>query len=364
MTNPEIQPTKGITSFYSMHQAKRTRKNSDLLDHLMMTAKLSTADPRDRIYALLGLSEEDFGLEPRYDLSVEDAYKLFARNMLIEHQNLRVLAFAPNTTVVAQSEAHTRLAIPSWVPDLSMDGPLNHLSKSVLRPQIFHAGGEETPQIRVSEDGNLLYLKGLIVDIVQTVGKALPEIPVTTPKPPPTDSSQQWLDETQEARLADWVKECSQTASNGDWKSLPEAQRRRAAKTMMADLMGMQSPIPEESIGNAVAYFDYLIALYEGRQEGPEKPSSRTLFFLQMALMSCALNRRFCTTENHRFGQIRREGRAGDVFAVFLGAEVPYLLRPTDHGTFNLIGDCFLLDMMNGEALEEGKYESFEITLE
>lgn len=358
------QPTRGITSFFSMHQIKHTRKNSDLLDHLMMAATLTTADPRDRIYALLGLGEVDFGVEPRYDLNVEEAYKFFSKTVLVENQNLRALAFAPNTMAETLGKPLARLAIPSWVPDFSIDGPLNHLSKSVLRPQLFNAGGEETPKIRVSEDGNLLYLKGFIVDKVQTVGKALPEIPITTPSPPPPPpQSKHWFDEKQEARLADWVKECSHIASNGDWASLSEAERLGFAKTMMADLMGMRSLIPKDSLDDAVTYFDYLLALYDGREPG-EKLGFGKLFLPQMAMMSCATNRRFCATENHRFGQIRHEGKAGDVFAIFLGAEVPYLLRPTDHGTYTLIGDCFLLDMMNGEVLEEGRYETVEIVLE
>ena len=44
---------------------------------------------------------------------------------------------------------------------------------------------------------------------------------------------------------------------------------------------------------------------------------------------------------------------AGDVVCILFGGSVPYILRPTDiEGQYLLIGECYVEELMEGEAME------------
>lgn len=75
------------------------------------------------------------------------------------------------------------------------------------------------------------------------------------------------------------------------------------------------------------------------------------------------LGRRPFLTENGYVG-LRPEGtKEGDVVAVFLGAELPYALRPAeDVGRWLLVGDAYVYGVMDGEIVEKGSaVETFEL---
>jgi hypothetical protein len=80
---------------------------------LYRTDKLGATDPRDKIFALLGLA--DFNnpslFQPRYDVSVRDTYIHFTRAMIKEEQSLCAL--------VQCGRGGDRGDLPSWVPDWS-----------------------------------------------------------------------------------------------------------------------------------------------------------------------------------------------------------------------------------------------------
>ncbi|KAL1597723.1 hypothetical protein SLS60_008209 [Paraconiothyrium brasiliense] len=73
---------------------------------------ISSTDPRDRIYALLPLTNmahiED--LAPDYSISVEALYQKVATCMIREEGNLNILGFSGQT-------GKRNLRLPSWVPD-------------------------------------------------------------------------------------------------------------------------------------------------------------------------------------------------------------------------------------------------------
>jgi hypothetical protein len=90
--------------------------------------------------------------------------------------------------------------------------------------------------------------------------------------------------------------------------------------------------------------------------------------YTSIALRAC-YRRKYIATENGRVGLAPQNCRLGDVICVFLGASVLSVLRPNDAGAtaFSFIGDCFVLGLMNSEALDmldagELQERDFEIT--
>jgi hypothetical protein len=52
--------------------------------------------------------------------------------------------------------------------------------------------------------------------------------------------------------------------------------------------------------------------------------------------------------------------KEGDAVTIFLGFEVPFVIREVGDGTYQLVGETYLDDFMDGEALEgDPKVESF-----
>jgi hypothetical protein len=55
--------------------------------------------------------------------------------------------------------------------------------------------------------------------------------------------------------------------------------------------------------------------------------------------------------------------REGDVVVIFLGGQLPYVLRPAGiSGYYRVVGDCYIYNLVHGEAMD--MWESGEIALE
>lgn len=74
------------------------------------------------------------------------------------------------------------------------------------------------------------------------------------------------------------------------------------------------------------------------------------------AWFRAAFQRLFCSTKQGRIGLAPCTTQKGDLVAIIMGADVPFVLRSTDVGTYELVGDCYIHGVMNGEALE-GKHD-------
>lgn len=64
-----------------------------------------------------------------------------------------------------------------------------------------------------------------------------------------------------------------------------------------------------------------------------------------------AYNRRFYRTTAGRFGWAPDQARAGDCICVLYGGSVPFVLRPVEHGRFEVVGDAYLHGRMFGEGM-------------
>ena len=65
-----------------------------------------------------------------------------------------------------------------------------------------------------------------------------------------------------------------------------------------------------------------------------------------------AYQRKFCSTNHGCIGLVPRTTQNGDLIAIFLGADVPFVLRSTSVETYELVGECYIHGIMNGEAFE------------
>jgi hypothetical protein len=61
--------------------------------------------------------------------------------------------------------------------------------------------------------------------------------------------------------------------------------------------------------------------------------------------------RRIMATETGFIGLAPPNAKPTDIVCIFLGAPVPIILRPHSGGNYNLVGECYVYGVMDGEAL-------------
>jgi hypothetical protein len=349
-------------------------RGGTLLDGVIATSLFNCSDPRDHLYSLLSLPRTPAGFKPDYALTAEEMCRQFAIKSLVGDRNLKLLAIAPHTAFTGppiSTGPPARLDLPSWVPDLTCQG--NGMVEPVVafpvRPQAFHAGGrDEKPAAAISSDGKVLHLRGRFVDKVAATATPLMSVPL----PPDAEVlPHTGLSARSKKRMVNWLRECREVAAEGDWeaRALDPAFRCAFTETILCGMTGMRDPAPEEVIMATQVYSEYVFDFFtDGYYPSDHVNSVLTTYgvLIEQPLMALTAARRLCRTEEGRLGQVRNEARVGDLFCVILGAEVPYLLRPSPGkpGVYTLVGDSYLHGVMQGEALEDDRYETVGIMIE
>jgi len=168
-------------NFWAMHKSlwdATYRTDRGLLQLLIRHRSCGATNPKDKIYALLGLSTttghqgKSVDIQPNYDpdLSVEEVFRSTALRIIRTSRNLDIFS-------VPRALGHNRLkGLPSWVPDWTVDEPTN----SFLLPQdtmnsrssYFAALPSSEAEPKFQPDGPAvgLGLRGQLIDCVQEVG--------------------------------------------------------------------------------------------------------------------------------------------------------------------------------------------------
>jgi hypothetical protein len=141
-----------------------------------------STDPRDEIYALLGIPQDHLPVAPSYVKDVTDVFEESTARVLLGG-SLEHLA----ATVYLEDAARTDL--PSWVPDWSSpvdSWPFEALAfASWSKP---NAGGHTAPSLYIGPGPHLLSIKGRIVSSISRIGtkigKEVNDIPFSDPVAP------------------------------------------------------------------------------------------------------------------------------------------------------------------------------------
>ncbi|KAL2163029.1 hypothetical protein VTH06DRAFT_6865 [Thermothelomyces fergusii] len=379
-----MRPCQMLVALLMAYLLKVYRRQGDLVDCLIATTLFQCGVPHDHLYSLLTVPQRPNRIVPDYRLSFEEVCMQFAEQTLVGDRNMRLLGLAPHTAYVPRGQTLNRRALPSWVPDLTNQGVSHPLVSYTIRPQCFHAGGNEDPDVAISPDRRLLRVRGRIVDKVAALATCQMDVPFPTEEDVAPKTG---FNARLKKHLAVWLQECydvagekyprekarAETGQANETTSVqneaPASEPRRAFfETLTCGMTLMRDPIPDEVLAAAQVFTDNLLDCFaEGYVESAEvKETVLTYGALIEQSLVLAQTRRFCRTEQGRLGQVRAEAREGDLFVCIAGAEVPYLLRPVGnrYGIYTLVGDAFLLGVMQGEAWSDARYETVEITIE
>ncbi|KAF2488650.1 HET-domain-containing protein [Lophium mytilinum] len=378
--SPIASAANGI--FIARHQYKGVMEGykprvADLLWRFnvlsILDVRLRATDPKDKVYALLGLASdfEALGIVPDYKKSVEEVYTETVTKLLKQgHVSyLQLCKYNPHS------------ALPSWVPDLREDIPVSpNESSSTNKP--FRAGHKPNwtafPRALPS-DPRVLAIEGCRIGTVKETGDVLSRTE-TDPVPSLAACHQFIVQIDTYLRQTASLDICPYGASSKDidqfepdWFEpaqyrIPVADKEESPETGNVTRATGQSEILLESLIAVIrAYYNAMDAVANGSTTGAASfamalKSNMGQFNNYMGMLAHNAGRRPFITENGYVGVGPKDLKSGDEAVVVLGAAVPYVLRMERNGRRVLLGDAYVHGVMDGEILEgDSVVEVFEL---
>ncbi|OWP00762.1 heterokaryon incompatibility protein [Marssonina coronariae] len=295
------------------------------------------SDPRDRIFAVLGLADDAsscFSCFPDYSRTCDEVYIEATRRML-KQGHLDILAYCHGPRSPAS-------ALPSWVPDwrLMTFAPMAY---SPWQSVFFSASGHsQQPPIPDNEDPCLLGLSGIVADTVRQSGSLW---------------SPDWLadlDPGDTLRHMDEIEAfCAQSPRIAERERVNVASCIAIADFDHAGAPGAQNP------GAAMESYQRLRARFTAKVHGDTvAPDEDCDTWYRQAVQFFRPCRPFVTRTGY-VGLGPSDVAADDVVVLLTGATVPYVVRRGGPGVCVLVGEAYLWGAMYGEAVKGGVTEMF-----
>ncbi|KAH8653956.1 heterokaryon incompatibility protein-domain-containing protein [Tricladium varicosporioides] len=390
------------------------RTPDSLLYLLWTTQHRKATDPRDRVFALLGLptdlSSHELSFEADYHKSTIEVYRDLARFSILNLQSLDVLSY------VCHADSSLASDSPSWCPRWDRNAfwgrPLSQLGskacagkRAILRErdQSQHTlsiqGVEVTSVEWVSQLGNEsvldLSLHSAIHNCWEKVSQKLPghyngkpliqSFVSTLTAGITVDPQNLTHTPVKNEHLFDFVAYFSgslvRILGNPDilsnHKSCPRHNLNSAILALeLARHLG-EEPKPIEVPAKLQGIFKVVLRTIHPRNEAA---AAEAFLVLMSLLAGGGVSNRFLTalhwggigtenfflTKSGLMGIGPRAMETGDIVAVLYGGQTPYILRPVAADHFLFVGACYVEGIMSGEAInmvEGGKLEAESFTL-
>jgi len=331
------------------------KKSWTLSEAMIKFSEYKATDPRDKVFAILGLVTDDLDMKEWIDYykTPEQVYTKTARYILSRKEDgLALLALAGIGYVRKLN------GLPSWVPDWSK--PRSGLAFNLFSVTYNASGGRECDgEILLDPDLNIIRLVGAKADTVRAVGKA-------------GIGGKYFKDDSicLHQRLFLWYQECCNLEENRTSDPYLTLQPREEAfwRALIGDRTTESRPAPAifSSYFRSIQKMFLNPSFHENCHTalsmdcdfcklGSNFFASHEVLEFCNALSPISSGRRFCVTERGYMGWVPPHTVSGDLVCILYGARTPFLLRNEifeggKHG-YRLVGECFFHGMMDGEML-------------
>jgi hypothetical protein len=354
----------GFNYLATMFEARCVVQNNEeepLQEALLGLHHLNATDPRDKIFAVLGIACDAGGeaLQPKYEMSISDVYCQVARYLLLRDPQIIIL----NRAGIGIPRTFSEL--PSWAPDWTCSSTMSFGSN--FRTSKYQAALYTHPNVQPGPGFRDLAFTGLLIDIITEVGLTregiLGEAASHESESQLQKSIESWLKNAEEntARLCPM-------ASCESWEEIPyhgsehESLFEAFWRTLIANYTFRTGPVSSKFEECYVSFRRYLRA-----PETVNHPSVGTAAMAYSSAFSLATRgRRFLTTRGGFIGLASSGIRCGDMVSLFAGGVTPFILRPENRedgrACFKLIGEAYIHGLMNGEGLSMGEFQQILLT--
>jgi hypothetical protein len=302
---------------------QRSQHLEDLLD---FTGHFLATDPRDHVYALLGLLRDRgrTAIEPDYSMTLKQVYA----------NTVKELVSSKGTLMVLNGNRSTKIKnLSSWMPIFG-----DHVRRGYGWRDRFKASGYDAqPCVKFSECCTLLMTKGVLVDHVYAVQG-------------PFENEQGAFHDPN--ILAHMDKMSVHALSRKDrHKLLPTMESTRTAflKTLTSNTSeGTNDSGEEYNLSDFQLQLESLMRSKGAKRSQQE--NMREFGPLIQGIVRTLRYRCFFTTRHGWIGVGPYDTKPGDFCALIPGGDLPFVLRK--EGTEQaLVGDCYLHGIMHGELM-------------
>jgi len=317
---------KSVSVWYAQRAYQGPEKPTAFLSVLRRVRRLTASNPRDKIFGVLGLSDQFKILVaiPDYNKTTTEVFTDVAKVLLRQTKSLALLQHATSSTPV--------FGHPSWVPYWSHDpvtstrGGLYNTARNSEAIFAFSCGGQE------------LRVKGKDFDQVKTI--------------PLADLEAYQYSVSTKPRFEGWQMSCNVGFSLSTYPTgepVEEALWRTLCWNV--DYMRHSYPAPKET-GDCFREWYRILSSIDTVENKVKKISVQDNSFRTIINHTASL----CTTSNGYLASVPYTTEVGDFIVVLAGGDYPFVLRPTgDH--YRLVGPCYVHGIMDGEAFPEDPEE-------
>jgi hypothetical protein len=314
-----------------LFQARNLQDLANVLHHGLGMSQAS--DPRDHVYALLGLVDnpDSQKLEIDYNLSVEKVFTQAVTQCINLESFFLLLGAASNS-------AHSKFtpSLPSWVPDFSTQ---RTSTKSFSHRKRFDAScGSEK---KIFAEDSILTLAGKVIDVVQ----------LCYCYPFQVEGGYEI------SRWQKWYQECRTLVE----KEGTFYRNERLAETWWR-LVVCDSCVSRNAEGfgvistAAIGFGDHYLqdgipGPTFGRACSDDAAVRRAQTIYDQTARITSNHSSFCSTEKGLVGWLVQMAQPGDKICIFAGGPAPFIIRDCQDGYYKLICDAYIHGIMHGEAL-------------
>ncbi|KAL6691238.1 heterokaryon incompatibility domain-containing protein [Trichoderma pleuroticola] len=419
---------QSIENFYFLHDMrqkhrKRRRQRHNLLELLFLTRGFQATDPRDKLFALVGLAGDvlssDWEVTPNYDLSVAEVYHRFALWHLTRKRQFEIFSFGRGQGLALSPELDT---LPSWVPDLTRPdfaAPLPKLENlsvnyidlryDVLKEferrkkyfgeatKVYHADlkypwwalGRQSDfrpaRIAFSQGTAVIHVVGTQIGALKTLGTPFDKKIVNTEFMDEDLGfasniwhTWAWLNQAWavagQSVLGDKYARLPRDKIDAVWRTViccmtangKNAQftiYSRAAQALHENFLENAQRLGPRHSDRSLTQGDQVNKNAHVAADGVvpfTEDLLKKLLLMHTSAVKWCPGRRFAVTDAGDFAAVPTAAQKGDVVCIFNGGRVPYVLRPGANGNYTLVGECYVDGMMRGEVRDRFPRRSHE----
>lgn len=337
----------GMRLRYHDHAQENGETKLNLIQLLARTrVGREATDPRDRIWALLGMAADTGVLRiiPNYaDTDSCTAVYCNATRAMIASGHVDILAFS--------QWSKKDPMMPSWAPDWreEVKQPFGQLPWDTP----YSASGSAKFLKHLDQIVPVSHLKinGFLVDSIESLR--------------PQCNNGEWLSMQHRHEACTYLQDIISLCHISNEKLVtsgveiyanPSVRERAYQRVPVADLYSTgfvrRATIDECHLGHTEVVTDYIQRKNRGPSAGAPVTNTFRSYYIMMGQQ---IERRPFVTRKGFVGLAPKHVEEGDVIVIFPGARFPYVLRRCDDGTYVLAGETFVYGIMYGELVTEDR---------
>ena len=344
---PGFQHLHGFGNGFAMRldqvrmRIQSSKSNFKLIEVLHILRTYDHTDPRDKVYAGLGLATDvsPGDIVPDYSKPGDEVYIDFVRFCLERSPPEHCLDFLGSVirpALDSDSLAYAGEVCPTWTPDWRAMYGIQELSKrcgddaALEGEMVYHASKDSVAEASIRD--RQLIVKGVYVDRITRVSSI-------TDKNIGTAIEKSW------------------TPGNIEDSYITGGTIGEAfLHTLVADVQRVGQQAQYRGYAMDWDFDDDQRRVIDGEENLQRK-------YMRASMRNATFLRRLMWTEKGYMGLAPAAAATGDKICLFFGGQVLYVLRQKGEAAHEFMGECYVHGVMDGAAVDTGAEEHQIFTL-